>query len=68
MKYVYPALFQPEEGGFFILFPDIDGCFTQAASIPEGLDMAADALNLMLWHMEEEHMEIQNPAFLSNLN
>ena len=52
MKYVYPALFQPEEGGFFILFPDIDGCFTQAASIPEGLDMAADALNLMLWHME----------------
>ena len=41
MKYVYPALFQPEEGGFFISFPDIDGCFTQASTIPEGLDMAA---------------------------
>ena len=68
MKYVYPALFQPEEGGFFISFPDIDGCFTQAASIPEGLDMAADALNLMLWHMEEEHMEIPAPSPISSLN
>ena len=48
MKYVYPALFQPEEGRFFISFPDLDGCFTQAASIPECLDMAADALNLKI--------------------
>ena len=76
MKYVYPALFQPEEGGFFISFPDIDGCFTQASTIPEGLDMAAaegmdtaaDALNLMLWHMEEEHMEIPAPSPISSLN
>ena len=63
MKYVYPALFQPEEGRFFISFPDLDGCFTQAASIPECLDMAADALNLMLWHME-----IPAPSPISPLN
>lgn len=68
MKYVYPALFQPEEGGFFISFPDIDGCFTQASTIPEGLDMAADALSLMLWHMEEEHMEPPAPSPISSLN
>ena len=65
MKYVYPALFQPEEEGFFISFPDLDGCFTQASSIPEGLDLAADALNLMLWHMEEEHMDIPPPSALT---
>jgi len=54
MKYVYPALFHPEDNGiFFISFPDLDGCFTQGSSIAEGMDMAADALNLMLWHMEE---------------
>lgn len=67
MKYAYPAIFQPEEGGFFISFPDLDGCFTQAASIPEGMDMAADALNLMLWHMEEEALNIPVPSSLRNL-
>jgi predicted RNase H-like HicB family nuclease len=67
MKYVYPALFQPEEGGFFISFPDIDGCFTQAPSIPEGLDMAADALNLMLWHMEEKNVDIPAPSPISKI-
>ena len=67
MKYVYPALFQPEEGGFFISFPDLDGCFTQASTIPEGLDLATDALNLMLWHMEEEHMDIPTPSALSDV-
>ena len=67
MKYVYPALFQPEEEGFFISFPDLDGCFTQAVSLPEGMDMAADALNLMLWHMEEEHMDMPAPSALTNI-
>ena len=67
MKYVYPAIFQPEEGGFFISFPDIDGCFTQASSIPEGLEMATDALNLMLWHMEEEKIDIPAPSPISVL-
>lgn len=64
MKYVYPALFHPEgAGSFFISFPDLDGCFTQGGSIAEGMDMAEDALNLMLWHMEEERLPIP-PASL----
>ena len=69
MKYVYPALFHPEDDGiFFISFPDLDGCFTQGSSIAEGMDMAADALNLMLWHMEEERMPIPEPSPLQKLN
>jgi len=68
MKYVYPALFHPEDDGiFFISFPDLDGCFTQGSSIAEGMDMAADALNLMLWHMEEERMPIPEPSPLQKL-
>ena len=68
MKYVYPALFHPEDDGiFFISFPDLDGCFTQGSSIAEGIDMAADALNLMLWHMEEERMPIPEPSPLQKL-
>lgn len=67
MKYVYPALFEPEEGGFFISFPDLNGCFTQASDIPNGMDMAADALGLMLWHMEEENIDIPTPSSLTAL-
>ncbi|MEX5286309.1 type II toxin-antitoxin system HicB family antitoxin [Selenomonas sputigena] len=68
MKYVYPALFHLEDDGiFFISFPDLDGCFTQGTSIAEGMAMAADALNLMLWHMEEEHLTIPEPSSLQDL-
>ena len=69
MKYVYPALFHTEDDGiFFISFPDLDGCFTQGRSIAEGMDMAADALDLVLWHMEEGRMPIPEPSPLQKLN
>lgn len=53
MKYAYPAIFTPEDNGFSIRFPDIDGCYTSAQTVTEGLEMASDALCLMLYDMEE---------------
>ena len=45
-KYVYPAVFTHEaEGGYSITFPDLP--------LEEGIEMAADALCLMLYDMEE---------------
>ena len=62
-KYVYPAVFTKEdEGGFSICFPDVDGCFTQGEDIQDGLDMASDALCLMLYHIEEEREPIPTPT------
>ncbi len=47
MKYVYPAVFHPEEEGCFsVFFPDIEGCFTQGDTELEAVTMAEDALNL----------------------
>lgn len=58
-KYVYPAVFAPyEDGGYFIRFPDIENCFTDGASLEEGMYMANDALCLMLYNMEECGEEI----------
>jgi len=52
-KYTYPAVFKPEqEGGYSIYFPDIEGCYTQAESIAEGIENASDALCLMLYDLE----------------
>ncbi|MCM1335994.1 MAG: type II toxin-antitoxin system HicB family antitoxin [Bacteroides sp.] len=53
-KYVYPAIFTPEKnGGFSIAFPDVEGCYTQGKNMADGIEMAEDALCLMLYDMEE---------------
>ncbi len=66
-KYVYPAVFTPEEEGYFIDFPDFDSCYTQGKDIQEGIRMAEDVLSLMLTHFEDEHKEIPNPSAINDL-
>ncbi|MDR2878293.1 MAG: type II toxin-antitoxin system HicB family antitoxin [Fusobacteriales bacterium] len=54
-KYVYPAIFNKEqEGGYSIYFSDIEGCYTQAESITEGIEKASDALCLILYELEKQ--------------
>ncbi|MCL1823928.1 MAG: type II toxin-antitoxin system HicB family antitoxin [Oscillospiraceae bacterium] len=62
-KYVYPAVFTKEDdGGYSVLFPDIEGCYTDGDDMPGALEMAEDALCLMLYDMEEERKEIPPPS------
>ncbi|HEX4695004.1 type II toxin-antitoxin system HicB family antitoxin [Sphingomonas sp.] len=45
----YTALFTPsEDGGFVVTFPDFDWGVTQGDTEGEALDMAADALGMMI--------------------
>lgn len=53
-KYAYPAIFTREENGYSVVFPDIDGCFTCGSTLPEAIEMAEDALCLMLYDHEED--------------
>jgi len=59
-RYVYPAIFEPDEeaGGYSVYFPDIEGCYTQGEDITDAMDMAQDALCLMLYDMEKKGVEI----------
>ena len=66
-KYVYPAIFTKEENGFSIRFPDLDGCFTEGDTIAEGLEMAKDALCLMLYDKEECGDVIPTASQLSDI-
>jgi predicted RNase H-like HicB family nuclease len=62
-KYVYPALFTEEEdGGYSVAFPDIKNCFTCGDDMADALDMAEDALCLMLYDMEKDGREIPAPS------
>ena len=50
--YVYPAIFEKEEKGFSVVFPDL-GIATSGENLAEAIYMARDALSLMLYDMEE---------------
>lgn len=62
-KYAYPAIFTPEEsGGYSIIFPDIDGCYTCGDSLEDGIEMAEDALALVLYGYEKDKRTIPSPS------
>ena len=48
IKLSYPAIFEIAEDGINVSFPDIPGCFTCGFTKQEALQMAKDALELML--------------------
>lgn len=53
-KYIFPAVFTGEKEGYSVRFPDLKSCSTSGISLEEALEMAKDALCLMLYDMEEE--------------
>jgi len=58
MKYVYTAIFNPEDGGYNVHFPDLPNCYTCGDSLEDAIDMAKDVLCLTLYHHEQEDRAI----------
>jgi len=48
MKYTYPVIFEKDGKQISVSVPDLPGCFTCADTIPQAVEMAADAL-AMWW-------------------
>lgn len=68
MKYVYPAVFTVESEGISVLFPDIPNCATSGETLAEAMEMAADALALMLYSMEEDNLPIPAPTDIRQMS
>lgn len=47
-KIYYPAVFHPEEAGYSVSVPDIDGCFSEGDTLEEAMEMISDAIGLCL--------------------
>jgi predicted RNase H-like HicB family nuclease len=63
-KYVYHAIFKKEENGqYSVSFPDVGGCFTNGDDIIDAIEMAKDALCLMLYDKEEDGESIPAPTY-----
>mgnify|MGYP002672636080 CR=1 FL=1 len=67
-KYAYPAIFTPEkDGGYSVLFPDLEGCFTCGDDMADALFMAEDALALILYGYESDSRPIPAPSKAEDL-
>lgn len=69
MKYVYPAVFEPaEEGGFIVTVPDIPHCYTSGMDMAEAIEMAQDAVAMLLVDYENEGREIPAASRLEEID
>lgn len=67
-KYVYPAIFTPEEEGkYSVFFPDLDGCYTCGDNLQDALFMANDILAYVLYDYEKAGKEIPAPSKIENV-
>ncbi len=45
-KYIYPAVFHPnEDGSYTVIFPDLPGCITEGKDLDNAMHMAQDVLS-----------------------
>ena len=65
-KYVYPAIFEKEDSGYSVIFPDLE-IATSGEDLSEAINMARDALCLMLYDMEERKAEIPPASELTEV-
>ena len=65
MKYVFPALFEQEDGLYNVSFPDLPSCYTCGDDMADALYMAADALGGWLSRAEEKGTPIPSASTLS---
>ena len=61
-KLFYPAIFEEEEVGYSVYFPDITGCNTQGDTMEEAYEMAKDALGLNMSYLRDNKKDIPQPS------
>lgn len=66
-KYVFPAIFAPEEGGYTIAFPDVKNCFTEGDNLTEAMENANDVLCMMLYDLERYGKEIPEASSVASI-
>lgn len=63
MKYVYTAIFEPQDGGgYAVRVPDVPGCVTSGKDITEAMELAKDALAGCLCSAEDHGYPIATPT------
>lgn len=61
-RYILPAIFEYNNDGISVEFPDVEGCFTCGDTEEEALNNAKEALALHLYGMEQDNDPMPSPT------
>ena len=63
-KYVYPALFHPnqDDGSITVTVPDLPGCISEGKDLADAIFMAGDAVSMWLRYAEDHQETIPAPT------
>ena len=67
MRYVFPAVFEPEGTLYSVSFPDLPSCYTSGESLADAMYMAEDVLGGWLAWCEEKGESIPAASALSDI-
>lgn len=67
MKYVYPAIIEPQDGAYAVAVPDLPGCITFGETLADALEMAKDAIEMWLWDAENRAETIPPASTLETI-
>lgn len=67
MKYVYPAVFEDDDGKIGVSVPDVEGCYTFGDDMADAIYMVQDALAMMLAHYEDNGTEIPKASDIKTI-
>ncbi|MED4619163.1 type II toxin-antitoxin system HicB family antitoxin [Priestia megaterium] len=65
--YSFYAVFEPDEGGYSVSFPDLEGCLTCGDDMEEALEMAQDALGGYLLVCEDLGKDIPESSSVNEI-
>jgi predicted RNase H-like HicB family nuclease len=66
-RYIYPAIFEFNDDGISVEFPDLPGCLTCGDTIEEAAQNAKEALGLHLYSMEQDGDSIPEPTSVTTI-
>ena len=65
MLKVYPAILHKEDG-YWVEFPDLEGCQTYGGTLEETMELAQEALGLYLASLIERNLPVPNPSDIAS--
>lgn len=65
MKLLYPALFHEEDGGFWVEFPDLEGCLSQGDTLEEVFTNASESLSAYCVSLLERKLKLPSASVMS---
>ena len=62
MKTAYPAIIHAEDEGYWVEFPDLEGCFSDGDTLADAASNASEALGMYICSLMERNIDVPRPS------